>query len=141
MTAHPRQELDRRLTTLRSGCGASCVFVLDTSGQNYGASSPLPLDWEQLAEPVGPLLLAALEEHPPRRGGHLHLLRGVEPPYFAAESFAGVYLVLVIFRAPFDGATVGALVREALPEVEALTLTQPPPDPTRDARVVALRSA
>lgn len=141
MTAHLRDELDRRLAVLKGACRAACALVFDTSGQNYGASVPLPYGWEELAEPVGPLVQAALDEHPLRRGGHLHVLRGVEPPYFAAESFAGVYFVLLIFYTPFVSAEVDALVRAALPEIEALTLTQPPPDGTRGARVMRLRSA
>lgn len=140
MTAHQRQELDRRLTLLARQCGASCAFVIDTTGQAYGASEPLPDDWATLAEAVGPLVVAATREHPLRRGGHLHLVRSVEPPFAAAESFAGVYMLMALFEAPFDGAMVSAVVRHALPEIEALTVALPPPDPTREARVAGLRA-
>lgn len=141
MTSHKRQELDQRLTTLAGWCGASCAFVLDTSGQDYGASSPLPDGWQALAEAVVPLVIEATRDRPLRKGGHLHLLRSVEPPFAAAESFAGVYMVLLLFDAPFHAGDVSALVRHALPEIEALTVALPPPDPTRMARVVGLRGA
>lgn len=140
MTTHPRDELDRRLTLLAGQCGASCAFVVDTTGQAYGASDPLPEDWAAHAEAVGPLVVAATREHPLRRGGHLHLVRSVEPPFVAAESFAGVYLLILLFDEAFDGSLVSAVVRRALPEIEALTVALPPPDPTREARVAGLRA-
>lgn len=115
--------------------------MLDTTGQDYGASSPLPDGWQALAEAVVPLVIEATREHPLRKGGHLHLLRSVEPPFAAAESFAGVYMVLLLFDAPFEAGDVSALVRHALPEIEALTVALPPPDPTRVARVAGLRGA
>ncbi len=62
-------------------------------------------------------------------------------PFAAAESFAGVYMVLLLFDAPFEAVDVSALVRHALPEIEALTVALPPPDPTRMARVAGLRGA
>lgn len=140
MTTSPRALLDARLRTLTSRCEASCAFVVDTSGQDYGASG-LPSDWQQLFDAVAPLVLAATHDHPLRRGGHLHLVRSVEPPFVAAESFAGVYMLLVIFRGPFSASVVTALVHEALPEIEALTVTQPPPDPSEEAGVARLRRA
>jgi len=109
--------------------------VLDTTGQDYGASSPLPDGWQALAEAAVPLVIEATRERPLRKGGHLHLLRSVEPPFAAAESFAGVYMVLLLFDEPFAAADVSALVRRALPEIEALTVALPPPDPTRVARI------
>ncbi|MDO9022794.1 MAG: hypothetical protein Q8S73_10375 [Deltaproteobacteria bacterium] len=140
MTAHHRQELDQRLTTLTAQCGASCAFVLDTTAQAYGASTPLPDDWSTLVDEVVPLVVAATRDHPLRKGGHLHLMRSVEPPFAAAESFAGVYMVVLLFETPFVAAEVSALVRRALPEIEALTVALPPPDPTREARVAGLRT-
>ncbi len=140
VTTSPRALLDARLRTLTSQCEASCAFVTDTSGQDYGYSE-LPPDWQQLRQAAEPLVLAATHDHPLRRGGHLHLIRSVEPPFVAAESFAGVYMLLVLFRDPFSASVVTALVREALPEIEALTLTQPPPDPSEEAGAARLRGA
>ena len=139
MTAHQRQELDLRLTLLAGDCGASCAFVLDTTGQDYGASRPLPEEWSELVDAVVPLVVEATREHPLRRGGHLHLVRSVEPPFTAAESFAGVYMVVLLFDGPFVAGDVSTIVRHALPEIEALTVGLPPPDPMREARVVGLR--
>ncbi len=140
VTTSPRALLDARLRTLTTRCEASCAFVIDTSGQDYGASM-LPSDWQQLLGDIAPLVLAATHDHPLRRGGHLHLVRSVEPPFVAAESFAGVYMLLVLFREPFSASVVTALVREALPEIEALTVTQPPPDPSEEAGAARLRGA
>ena len=89
--------------------------------------------------PKPPLVVEATREHPLRKGGHLHLLRSVEPPFAAAESFAGVYMVLLLFHGPFVASEVSPIVRHALPEIEALTVALPPPDPTREARVAGLR--
>ena len=114
--------------------------MLDTTAQAYGASTPLPDDWSTLVDEVVPLVVEATREHPLRKGGHLHLMRSVEPPFAAAESFAGVYMVVLLFEAPFVAAEVSALVRRALPEIEALTVALPPPDPTREARVAGLRT-
>jgi len=140
VTTSPRALLDARLRTLTTQCEASCAFVIDTSGQDYGASD-IPSDWQELVDAVAPLVTAATHDHPLRRGGHLHLVRSVEPPFVAAESFAGVYMVLVIFRGPFSASVVTALVREALPEIQALTVTQPPPDPSEEAGAARLRRA
>lgn len=140
VTSSPRALLDDRLRTLARRCEARYAFVLDTSGQDYGASSMLP-GWYDLFGAVVPLVVAATREHPLRRGGHLHLVRSVEPPFVAAESFAGVYMLLVLFDGPFAASAVTALVREALPEIEALTVTQPPPDPSSEAGVAGMRRA
>lgn len=140
MTTSPRHLLNGRLHRLVVACQAHCAFVIDTSGQDYGASG-LPYGWEGLVSEVAPLVLAATHEHPLRSGGHLHLVRSVEPPFVAAESFAGVYMLLVLFKRPFAAAEVTTAVRAALPEIEALTLTQPPPDPTREAGAQRMRSA
>ena len=140
MSASTRELLDDRLRALTSACGASCAFVIDTSGEVFGATG-LPDDWQELVTAVTPLVIEATREHPLRRGGHLHLMRSVEPPFAAAESFAGVYMLLALFGGPFAAADVTAAVRAALPEIEALTLTQPPPDPTRQAGAQRMRSA
>jgi|JI10StandDraft_1071094.scaffolds.fasta_scaffold562786_2 hypothetical protein len=140
MTTSPRALLDARLRTLTSECEASCALVVDTSGQDYGASD-LPPDWQRLVRDVEPLVAAATREHPLRSGGHLHLVRSVEPPFVAAESFAGVYMLLVLFDGAFAASAVTALVRRALPEIEALTVTQPPPDPSEEAGAARMRRA
>lgn len=140
MTANLRDLLDDRLRALTKRCEAKFAFVIDTSGEVYGHTS-MPAGWEALATDVEPLVMAATREHPLRRGGHLHLVRSVEPPFVAAESFAGVYMLLVFFEGSFSASVVTALVREALPEIEALTVTQPPPDPSSEAGVARMRRA
>jgi hypothetical protein len=139
VSTHLRQELDQRLTTLAQRCAAACAFVLDTTGQAYGASTPLPDDWSARVGAVVPMVVEATREHPLNRGGHLHMVSSVEPPFAAAESFAGVYLLVLLFDGAFAASEVSALVRFALPEIEALTVSLPPPDPTQEARAVARR--
>ena len=45
----------------------------------------------------------------------------------------------LLFDAPFVSTEVSESVRHALPEIEALTVSLPPPDPTREALVAGLR--
>lgn len=139
MSTSARQRLDDRLRALTAASKAVFSFVVDTSGEVYGATE-VPDDWEELTTPVEPLVMEAMRERPLRRGGHLHLVRSMEPPFVAAESFAGVYLLLVLFEGPFAAADVTAAVRAALPDIESLTVTQPPPDPTREAPAMRLRN-
>ena len=59
-------------------------------------------------------------------------------PHMHAVSYAGVYLLIVWFRAQLDERAVRAIVARRLPEIERLTLTLPPDDPERPA--IAARS-
>jgi hypothetical protein len=48
---------------------------------------------------------------------------------YVARSFAGIYLVVLIFDAPFDELRAERVLIEALPKVERLVLALPPIDP------------
>lgn len=62
------------------------------------------------------------------RGSGLSLVRQkAEGRAFVAESFASIYVVVVWFERDFDPFTARRVVREALPRIEALTLSLPPP--------------
>ena len=52
------------------------------------------------------------------------------------ESFAGVYLALLVFDAAFEGTFVTRRLRRALPDIEVLMVALPPRDPNRDAGVL-----
>jgi hypothetical protein len=58
-----------------------------------------------------------------------------------AHSFAGIYLLVLIFDAPFDELRAERAVLDALGRIERLVLALPPhdPDPTEGAGVVAMR--
>jgi len=63
------------------------------------------------------------------RGGHLH--RSVIEPDFAliTRSFAAIYVLIVVFRGPFEELRAKHAVTHALPAIESLVLALPPRDP------------
>jgi hypothetical protein len=74
-----------------------------------------------------------------RKGKHLrHVERAGEAP-FVAHSFAGIYLLVLVFDSPFDELRAERAALEALPRIERLVLALPPLDPSPNAGVVALR--
>ncbi len=135
MTDARHAQLDARLVTLVDECGAVCAFVIDSSGEVYGASQLFPHGWREVADAAISLVADEVEARALARGGHLHLVRAEAEPFVAAVSFAGVYLVVLVFDAPFAATFVTRRLHRALPEIEALTVTLPPRDPHRDAAV------
>jgi len=76
-----------------------------------------------------------------RKGKHVrHVEGGGETPLIA-HSFAGIYLLIVVFGAPFDELRAERAILEALPRIERLVLALPPldPEPYDGAGVVAMR--
>jgi len=76
-----------------------------------------------------------------RKGKHVRLVqRGGDAPLLG-HSFAGIYLLLVVFEAAFDELRAERAILEALPRIERLVLALPPLDPTPQdgAGVVAMR--
>jgi hypothetical protein len=63
-----------------------------------------------------------------RRGGRLSVANVDGDDRYIAESFAGIYVVVVWFEGPFELDLARARVRRAQPRIEALTLALPPPD-------------
>jgi MshEN domain len=63
------------------------------------------------------------------RGGHLN--RSIIEPDFAvvARSFAAIYVLIVVFRGPFDELRAKHAISQALPGIESLVLALPPRDP------------
>lgn len=74
-----------------------------------------------------------------RRGGHLaHVVR--EDDFgILARSFAGIYVLVVVFDHLFDELRAERAVRESLARIERLVLALPPLDPDPTAGVTALR--
>jgi hypothetical protein len=76
-----------------------------------------------------------------RKGRHLrHVERGADVGY-VAHSFAGIYVLLVVFGGPFEELRAERTVVDALPRVERLVLALPPldPRPSPVAGVISLR--
>lgn len=74
-----------------------------------------------------------------RRGKHVrHVVRTGETPSIS-HSFAGIYLLLVVFDGAFDELRAERAILEALPRVEQLVLALPPLNPSPGAGVIALR--
>lgn len=79
-----------------------------------------------------------------RKGKHMRKIErgdGAEHASLLAHSFASIYIVLVVFDAPFDELRAERAVVEALPRIERLVLALPPldPDPTDKAGAIAIR--
>jgi hypothetical protein len=74
-----------------------------------------------------------------RKGKHVrHVDRVVDSPLIA-HSFAGIYLLVLVFDAPLDELRAERAILEALPRIERLVLALPPLDPSPLAGVIALR--
>ena len=58
-----------------------------------------------------------------------HVERAGSAPYLA-HSFAGIYLAIAVFDAPFDELRAERAMVEALPRIERLVLALPPLDPS-----------
>ncbi|WP_394840062.1 hypothetical protein LVJ94_24550 [Pendulispora rubella] len=60
---------------------------------------------------------------------------------YVAQSFATIYIIVLVFEAPFDELRAERALNDALPRIERLVLALPPLDPTPEPRAnaVALR--
>lgn len=68
-----------------------------------------------------------------RKGRHMRHIEHDGPGPFLAHSFAGIYLLLVVFDAAFDELRAERAVAESLARVEQLVLALPPLDPSPGA--------
>jgi hypothetical protein len=75
------------------------------------------------------------------KGKHVRHLRSSGEPPLLARSFAGIYLLVVVFEGPFDELRAERATLESLPRIERFVLALPPLDPSPDtgAGVVAMR--
>ena len=74
-------------------------------------------------------LSMASASRPLEEGGRVALTRSQEEPFMMAQSFAGIYLLIVWFRKPFEVGRIGEVIEQALPGIERLTLELPPDGP------------
>ncbi len=76
-----------------------------------------------------------------RKGKHVrHVERNGSAP-FVAHSFAGIYLLVLVYDGPFDELRAERTIVEALPRVERLVMALPPldPSPTAGSSAMAMR--
>jgi len=124
---HPSwKALRSLLQDLRTNAGGENAFVLDASGNVW--CSAHSADEASLLRIVGFAETILRAQKPPiTRGGKLD--RIVRHPFNAyARSFGGAYVVLVPFGDANNTDAVRSLVATALPLVEALTTSLPPPE-------------
>ena len=99
------------------------------------AEAPVALASRRALEVVRGLPeLAAL-----RKGRHLRYVERTGAAPIVVHSFAGIYLLVLVFDAPLDELRAERAVVEALPRIERLVLALPPLDPSPHADVVAMR--
>lgn len=99
------------------------------------AESPMPEHSERALTAVRELpSIASL-----RKGGHLaHVLREDDFGWLA-RSFAGIYVLVLVFDHLFDELRAERAVRDSLPRIERLVLALPPLDPEPVGKVMAMR--
>lgn len=152
-------KLHRRLVDLQGGVGARNAIVCDLSGallcygllrRSHGNVLPglatLPgteADEERELSALSEMFDRVLQARGPgndKPGARFKVALGDEEPYVFAQSFAGVYVLLVSFNGPFTSFPVASKVRAALPAIEALTVMLPSPEgPDRGALSVRKR--
>jgi hypothetical protein len=129
-----RDELD----ALATRAAASNAIVID-------ANSPILWGAAQAVEDVATLdAVRALPEIAAlRKGKHVRCVHGGGAAPLVAHSFAGIYLLVVLFDAPFDELRAERAILDALGRVERLVLALPPhdPDPSEGAGAVAVRQS
>jgi hypothetical protein len=162
------RSLQDELKALSERAGAANAVVIDANSPvvwgaatTDGLGSDWPLAWEPWAgdEPsVGaapPAVTAGASREAIdavrslsafvalRKGKHLrHVERQGRGP-FLAHSFAGIYLLVLVFDSPFDELRAERAVAEWLPRIEGLVLALPPldPSPQAGAGAVSIRKA
>jgi hypothetical protein len=134
------------LAKLAAACGAPFAFVLDEGNGLWcvglTGSEPTTATTEQdraadrfYRKEVVP------REALLRRGNRVQVVCAEGQDRYVALSFAGIYVVVVWFDAPFEPFLVLARIRRALPEIEALTLALPPSGgPGTDAAAARIRA-
>jgi hypothetical protein len=153
--------LHDELEALRERAGALNAIVIDANSPvEWGAAHPqevIPLeprtpaaargedgrDVELSAAVASRRALNTVRNLPElgalRRGKHARYVERAGEVPFIAHSFAGIYLLVVVFDAPFDELRAERAIQDSLPRIERLVLALPPLDPRPYAGVAALR--
>jgi hypothetical protein len=147
------QSLEQELRVLCARAAASNAVVIDANSPVvWGAASPRGLEvlWPAADqrrdetsdapardEDIATRSSAAIDAvrnlsdiAASRKGRHVrHVERVGDAPYMV-HSFAGIYLLLLVFDAPFDELRAERAVIDQLPRIERLVLALPPMDPS-----------
>jgi hypothetical protein len=121
------QRLADQLRQLAEHTGAAHAVVADAFNDLWCRDSALGEDGTGTAFALLDRALRSASR-PPERGGRIDLVRASEPPYLIARSFAGVYVLILWFDAPFEPDWARGHVHHMLPDIERLTVALPPPD-------------
>ena len=73
------------------------------------------------------------------KGGHLHVAHLDATLGYIAHSFAGIYVIVLVFGAAYDELRAERALADALPVIERLVLALPPLDPEPEPRARAVR--
>ena len=73
------------------------------------------------------------------KGGHLHHAVRADDFGYVARSFAAIYVLIVVYEAPFDELRAERAIQHALPQIERLVMALPPLDPTPVTGAAAIR--
>lgn len=113
------------LLELADACGATGAVVIDEGNGLWCMSHP---GLEKAADAFYREEIATRPEVQLKKGKPLHVVRDRPPEHFyVAESFASIYVLIVFFDREFDPFTARTRLRSALPRIEALVLSLPPP--------------
>ena len=74
-----------------------------------------------------------------RKGRRVRYVERAGEAPFIVQSFAGIYLLVLVFDAPLDELRAERAILEALQRIERLVLALPPLEPSPHAGVIALR--
>ncbi|WP_437953469.1 hypothetical protein WME98_24390 [Sorangium sp. So ce296] len=117
------------LRDLVARAGAAAAAVIDESN-NIWCAWPVASTVPPLAARFAERELAGRPGPSLRRGGRLRVAHPAGSPddSYMAESFGGIYVLVLWFNGPFDPDFQRARLRRELPRIEALTVALPPPD-------------
>jgi hypothetical protein len=119
--------LSRALDEVASDAGARNAVVTDAWGHLWCRAAPL--SGEALDRVLALAARIAGEARPPlSRGGKIDRTRADGTELWVARSFAGVYVLIVLYDGAFAPARARAAIDAHLAAIEALTLALPSPD-------------
>ena len=133
-------DLINALCTLRDEIGAEQALVVDARGIVWACSGEVLNSDEE--KRLGAELTQMFDSltKPLNRGGKITGAMPTVAGHSFFRSFAGIYMIGAWLPEPFAETTIRAMVKRALPRIEALTLALPPPDPEDGRGVGALKA-
>jgi hypothetical protein len=135
-----RTALASALDELATRVGADNALVIDAWAHLWCHARPIDGAEQELAVDLAREVL----RHAPKpltRGGRLHHWDMTGPGGWYARSFAGVYVVVLVFVGALDAAAILAALTDALPRIESLTVSLPPHDGPRTTSGAAKQRA